>query len=173
MSTGQGHRGYCRICDHPAAQFLNQKYEADPPDAKGKTGFNSAKAREFAATLDLTFDRATWYSHVKHITHPLMSLVKAAQENPIVVPKTNQGVLEAIRDLGMKRAIENPEEVTIDHAIRAADILEGKKLGSETVIAVIARFMAAAKPEEIVGEDIIVGRWRELPVEEGITNGNS
>jgi len=167
VSTGRGHRGYCRICDHPAAQFLNQKYEADPPDAKGKTGFNAAKARAFAATLGLTFDRATWYSHVKHITHPLVTLAQEARNNPVVIPRTNQGVLEMIRDIGIKRAVENPEEVTIDHAIRAADILEGKKLGSETVIAIIARFMASAKPEEIAGEDVIVGRWRELPSEEG------
>ena len=51
--TGKGHRGYCRICDSPAAVFLNKRYADDPPQGK-KGGFNAARAQEFAATLDLT-----------------------------------------------------------------------------------------------------------------------
>lgn len=170
MSSGIGHRGYCRICDHPAAQFLNQKLADAPLDKRGKSTFNAARAAEFALELGLTFSRETWYSHVEHITHPLITHAKAAQSSPAIQPRTNQGVLEMIRDIGMKRALDNPDEVTVDHAIKAATALEAKKLGSDNVIILLAKFMAAQKPEELTGEEVIQGHWRELPAatEEGI-----
>lgn len=162
MSTGVGKPGYCKICDSQAATFLNAKVAADPK------GFNAAKAQEFVAGLGigLTFNRQTWYEHVKHITHPLITHAKAAQESPVIQPKTNQGVLEMIRDIGMKRAIDHPDEVTVDHAIKAAGALEARKLGSDNVIILLAKFMAQQKPEELTGETI-QGKWRELPSEEG------
>ena len=170
MGTGAGHRGYCLVCDHAGAVFLNRRLEESEEDARGRKVFNAARAQEFALELGLTFSRETWYNHVKHITHPLITLAKAAQASPVIQPKSNQGVLEMIRDIGMKRAMENPEEVTVDHAIKAASALESRKLGSDNVIVMLAKFMAVAKPEELTGGEIIVGQWRELPaeVEEGI-----
>jgi len=160
---GQGKPGYCKVCDSKAAEFLNAKVAADPK------GFNAAKAQEFALELvpDLTFTRQTWYEHVKHITHPLITHAKKAQESPAIQPKTNQGVLEMIRDIGMKRAMENPDEVTVDHAIKAATALEAKKLGSDNVIILLAKFMSQQKPEELTTGEVIQGNWRELPAEEG------
>ena len=167
MGSGQGKPGYCKICDHPAGQFLNAKAAADPPDEKKHGGFNAKRAAEFALELGLTFDRGTWYTHVDHITHPLITAAKLAARNPVILPKTNQGVLEAIRDIGMKNAVENPDLVTPDHAIKAAGILEQKKLGAESIQVFIAKFMMAAKPEELESE-VIVGAWREAPAEEGV-----
>jgi hypothetical protein len=167
VGTGVGKPGYCKICDHPAGQFLNDKVKNNPPDRYGKTGFNSKRAQEFALELGLTFDRATWSEHVEHITHPLITHLKQAQANPVILPKTNQGVLEAIRDIGMRNAADNPDLVTPDHAIKAAGILEQKKLGAESIQIFIAKFMQQAKPEELE-TDVIVGAWRELPLlEEG------
>lgn len=148
-----------KICDSVAGQFLNKQVEEDPK------GFSSMKARELGEQLGITFNRQTWYSHLRHITHPLISYQKAALADPVLVPKTNQGVLEAIRDLGMKRAAEHPDEVTVDHAIKAATALENRRLGSDNVIVMIAKWMSTSKPEDLES-DTIEGRWREVPAEE-------
>lgn len=150
MSVGKP--GYCKICDHAAAPFLNKKL-AD----LGDKVFNAAKAQAFAAELDLTFNRQTWYGHVKHVTHPLVTLQKQALANPAVMPKTNTGALEAVRDIAIKRAIDNPEEVTIDHGLKALSILEGRKDKEQPWVVILAKAMTGELPETVPGE------WRELP----------
>lgn len=162
----KGSPGACKICEWEGSAFLNRKYAADTE------GFNAAKAAAFAKTLDpeFTFNRQTWYAHVTHITHPIVSAVKKASQNPIVVPKTNTGVLEAIRDLGIRRAVENPEEVTVDHALRAASELNRKQSGTDNVLIVFAKVLSGE-----VQAEAIVGEWSEAPAlttqEEQIQHG--
>jgi hypothetical protein len=155
--NGQGKPGFCKICVHPAAQFLNGRYERE-----GKA-FNAKVAADFAKTLDpkFTFTRQTWYAHLEHITHPLVTAVEESKRHPVVVPKTNTGVLEAIRDLGIRRAIENPEEVTVDHALKAATELNRKQTSTDEVLIVFAKVLSGEQPAEV-----IVGEWRELPPSE-------
>lgn len=153
MGLGQGKPGFCKICVHPGAQFLNARYERE-----GKA-FNAARAAEFAKQLDPTFSftRATWYAHLEHITHPLVTAADAARSAPVLVPKTNTGVLEAIRDIGIKRAVENPDEVTVDHALKAASELNKKQAGTDNVLIVFAKVLSGEQPAET-----IVGEWSEV-----------
>lgn len=153
--TGQGKPGFCKICVHPAAQFLNARVERD-----GKDVFNAAKASAFAKELDpnLKFARQTWYAHLEHITHPLVTAADGARSKPVIVPKTNVGGLEMIRDIGLTRAAEHPEEVTIDHGLKAMAELNKQQRGTDDVIVVFAKVMSGEiSPDEIVGE------WKELP----------
>lgn len=159
----QGKPGYCKICDHPAAQFLNRKLEQD-----GEKVFNASRARELAQQLGLIFGRDTWGEHKKHITAPLITHQKAALANPVIVPKTNVGVLEAIRDIGMKNVAEHPEEVTVDHALRAASELNKKQGGVDSVLIAFAKVLSGEQPAEV-----IVGSWQEVPaLIEGEPSGN-
>lgn len=159
--AGRGKPGYCKVCDHPAAPFLNKRYADDPE------GFNAAKAAELAAQLDLTFNRQTWYGHVKHITHPLVTRQREAQNSPVVVPKTNAGALEAIRDIGMQRIVENPEfSVDTDQTLKALSILEGRKESTASWMLILAKAMTGELPPEL-----IEGEWREVPSPEEEPNG--
>lgn len=154
MANGQGKPGYCKLCTFAGAQFLNARYERE-----GKDAFNAARALEFAQTLDpsFSFTRSVWYAHTKHITHPLVTAADAARNSPVVVPKTNVGALEMIRDIGMKRAVDNPDEVTVDHAIKAATELNKKQAGTDNVFIAFAKVLSGEQPAEI-----IVGEWREI-----------
>ena len=146
MANGRGKPGFCKICIHPAAQFLNKRYEAEGED------FNAAKAARLAKEIDsdFSFSRQTWYSHLEHITHPLVTAVEDAKKHPVVVPKTNEGVLEAIRDIGMRRAAEHPDEVGVDHALKAASILAQKQPKSDSIVVLLAKVISASPPPEII-----------------------
>lgn len=151
VSNGQGKPGFCKICVHPAAQFLNARVERE-----GKDVFNAARAAELAKELDLTFSRQTWYAHLDHITHPLVTAVEESKKNPVIAPKTTTGALEMIRDLGIKRAIENPEEVTVDHGLKAMAELNKKATSTDSVTIVLAKIMSGE-----VAPEVIVGEWTE------------
>ncbi len=152
--SGKGKPGYCKICDHPAASFINGRREREGE------AFNAKLASEFAQTLDpdFKFTRQTWYAHLEHITHPLVTAHKRALANPTIVPKTTIGGLELIRDLGLQRAAEHPEEVTIDHGLKALTELNRKQATTDEVLVVIAKVLSGQESAEV-----IVGEWRELP----------
>jgi hypothetical protein len=154
VTRGQGKPGFCKICVFPGAQFLNARYERD-----GKDAFNAARALEFAKTLDptFTFTRSTWYEHVKHITHPLVTAADAARNSPVVVPKTTIGGLEMVRDVALARAAEHPEEITIDHGLKAMAELNKKQAGTDNVLIVFAKVLSGEQPAEA-----IVGEWHEV-----------
>jgi hypothetical protein len=149
---GQGKPGFCKICVHPGAQFLNARRQRDGEE------FNAARALAFAKELDpkFTFTRQTWYSHLEHITHPLVTAVEESKKNPVIVPKTNTGVLEAFRDLGMRRALEHPEEVTPELGFKAAAELNKKQSSTDNVMVIFAKVLSGEQPAEFV-----VGEWTE------------
>lgn len=154
MSQGQGKPGFCKICVHPGAQFINARREREGE------AFNARLASDMASSLDpdFKFTRQTWYAHLDHITHPLVTAVEKSKRNPVITPKTTTGVLESIRDMGMQNAIENPETVTVDHALKAATELNRKGQTVDEVVIVMAKVMSGqVRAEEIVGE------WREVP----------
>lgn len=161
MSKGAGKPGFCKICHFSGSRFINARHAREEMNAK--------QALEFAKTLDpdFTFTRQTWYAHLEHITHPLVTAVAEAKKNPIVVPKTNTGVLEAIRDLGIRRAVENPDEVTVDHALKAAAELNKKQSGTDNVLIVFAKVLSGEQSAETV-----VGEWTEITTQEEPSVGN-
>lgn len=163
--TGQGKPGFCKICVHPGAQFLNKKVAQ-----LGRDEFNAAKARSFAIELDpeFKFTRQTWYSHLEHITHPLVTAADAARSKPVVVPKTNIGGLEMIRDIALTRAAEHPEEVTVDHGLKALSELNRQQRGTDDVLIVFAKVISGDQPAEV-----IVGEWHEIPNKEDNPNVTS
>jgi len=149
-----GSIGYCKICDFRFAEILNRKL-AD----EGEKKFTAAAAQRFAAELEpgYSFDRETWRKHKAHITHPLVTLQKQALANPVIVPKTNQGKLEAIADIGIQRALENPETVSVDHALKALGILEQKKDRKENIWVILAKAITGQQAEV---NDYIEGEFR-------------
>lgn len=163
MSAGRGKPGFCKICVHPAAQFLNARVERE-----GKDTFNAARASELAKQIDpdFKFNRQTWYSHLEHITHPLVTAADAARNSPVIVPKTTTGGLEMIRDVGLQNALADPTSITVDHALKAMTELNKKQTGTDNVLVLIAKVMSGEQ-----SADTIVGEWSEVPALEEDPNG--
>jgi hypothetical protein len=154
-AAGYGKPGFCKLCVSPYAAALNKQIEK---------GLNAAECQRWAKELDekFTFNRATFYTHRdEHITHPLIPAAEQARRNPVIVPRTNVGVLEAIRDIGRQRASEHPEEVTVDHALKAATALEQRKGGTDNIIILLAKAMQGAPMP--VEAQIVEGEYREVP----------
>lgn len=151
---GVGKPGFCVICAWPGAQFINRRYANDP------SAFDYGDFKAMAETMDPEWrvpSKPTWYRHKEHITAPLITEVEKARRNPAVVPKTSQGALAMIRDMGMQNAIERPETVTVDHAIKAAAELEKAKGGIRGVVMVLADMLGGAQTPAIDGT------WEEVP----------
>lgn len=149
---GASREGYCKICSSPYAAAVN-KLIVD--------GKNAAEVGRQVSNLGLTFTRHTFYKHKDdHVTHPLITAVKRAQRNPLVVPKSNHGALEMIRELGMRKAVDNPEEVTIDHALKAAQILQASEKKGDNILVVLAKAVMAEPPDDIAG--LIEGEYEEV-----------
>lgn len=160
--TGRGKPGYCKICDSPYADAINKLIAQEKNEAETKRTIQLIDS-------DFTWNRATFYAHKGHVTHPLVTHQKQALAEPAVAPKTTRGVLEAIRDIGMKRAIDNPEEVTVDHALRAASELNRTEKKTDDIRIVLAKIIAGGPTEVIEGE------FEEVPLlgtEEEVPLGN-
>lgn len=138
-------RGQCKLCSSAHRDAINALI------AQGK---NEAQTKRVIREIDpqFTWTRQTFYTHQDHITHPLVTYADEARHSPVVVPKTNIGALEMIRDIGMRRAVEHPSEVTIDHALKAADTLEKKRDVRGSVWVILAKALNHQLPEEIQGE---------------------
>jgi hypothetical protein len=166
MVAGSGTPGFCKICAHPDAHvFIRGAREG------GKTGkgWNSKEAQEAGRVYGLTFSRQTWYAHLDHAKTGEQRLITAAQKVREDGALTVQGIkkssntelLEAIRDIGSQRAINNPEEVTLDHALKAVQIMENRKDKSSDSLNILVQFVTGQPPAVVVE-----GTARRVPMEE-------
>jgi len=150
-----GSPGSCKICQSPYADIFNRMILEGKDQGKIRDTL-----REFAP--EFTWSRPTYYDHKRHITHPIVTAVQAAREYPLVVPQTNRGALEMIRDVGMKRVIDRPDDITPDHALKAIGLMEAsKRRPIESVFILMAKEMTS-RPQD----DVIEGEYRELLEEE-------
>lgn len=139
--------GYCSICRQPKVKVVNEVIAA---------GGSWTAALERANDAGFNFSKATFFKHKAHAESPLITDAEKARSRPIV-PKNNRAVLEAIRDLGMQKALENPESVTVNQALRAASILAEKESRQDHILVVLAKKLQQG------GSDVIEGEYTELP----------
>lgn len=158
--AGWGHRGYCALCNFKDELALNQRI---------KEGWTAPAINTWLKTHydGLTFDRQTIYRHKKeHLGRPedrLVTAVEATKAREAKGPRTttNEQFLEAIRDAGYQRALDHPDEVSIDHAIKATSVLVSQKQNSNNVTIILAKIMTGGS----VPMDVIEGESRELLTE--------
>lgn len=151
--------GYCKICEHPEAhRFIKGAKEG----GKSGKGWNSSEAIEAGEAYGLKFTRLTWYNHVAHLgsaeERVLEASRKAGRSSLVPHKSTNPQFLETIRDIGMARALADPDSVTIDQALKAAAILENKKEKGQDSLAILVQFTVGAPPPVV-----IEGAAREVP----------
>lgn len=151
--SGYGRVGYCKVCAHDGAQFLNAAIVRAENDGKPMT---AKQMLEYMRVLDpdFNYDRHGFYKHKSdHLTSPLVTAVeKTRRESPKILPKSNSEALEMVRDLGMQSAIDNPESIGVDHALRAISEMEKKSNGPEQFWVMLSRVQGGERPEIIVGE---------------------
>ena len=150
-----GKTGFCSLCRHPKVKALNEVIKA---------GGSYSAALDEMAQYDWRFAKATFYTHRDHSTSALVTDAEKARKNP-VVPQSNKAVLEAIRDLGMAKALADPDSVTVNQALRAASILAEKESRTEGVLVILAK--ALQGPPTPATPEIIEGEYREMPLLEG------
>ena len=147
--AGFGKTGFCKLCNFVDARLLNDKIKA---------GWNSRQCQEWLRTqYNVTVNLQTFYTHKnEHLTRPEDRLVTAVQKTRAgnqMLPRvsSNEQYLETIRDIGYKRAIDNPDEVTIDHGLKAASILASRPRGGGDVVILLAKIMTGGdRPYEVI-----------------------
>lgn len=161
-ASGYGRVGFCKVCAHPGAQFINAAIVRADADGKPMTA-NAMIQYMRALDPDFNADRHTMYKHrADHLTSPLVTAVeKTRRESPQILPKNNTEALEMVRDLGMQTVIDNPETVGVDHALRAISEMEKKGRGPQDFWVMLARAQGGERPDQI-----IVGEYKEIETSE-------
>lgn len=146
---GEGKTGFCKLCAWEHAPEL---------DRGVRQGWNAAQAQEWAKKYGYTFNRQTYYAHKPHALTPEQRIVQAAEQKKKAVQirrSSNQTFLEAVRDIGFTKAIEDPDSITIDQALKAASLLEQKeRKGGDVINLLVSVSTGTYNPAsvEIIGE---------------------
>lgn len=143
---GYGQPGYCRICAWEKAGELNRR---------ARQGANAAQVQLWAKQFDFTFNRQTFYKHRdNHLASARDRVVQAASlipEREKISEYTDDEVLLAIRDLGLKSAMDNPDQVNVGHALKAVQLRTAAKQQPINTLVLIARAMTMPL-DEIEGD---------------------
>jgi hypothetical protein len=143
---GFGKPGYCKLCAWEEEPALNKLMKA---------GKNAAECARWAKDkFGFEFNRQTFYNHKGHITAPEDKVVAYAEqkklEKPVIRTATNRDFLQAVRDIGYTRALDNPDEISIDHALKAASILETSKQKQSDITLIFAQVVTGHAPDIVV-----------------------
>ena len=145
--AGYGKAGYCKICDSPFTQQVNLLL------VKKLTYPEIAAALE---PFEFRFNRATLRKHRDHSTDPKTTFVRRAQADPAIREVTNEGFLKAVRDAAAANVVAQPEAVTVDQGIKAAQAMMQDRNQRDALGIVLMKTLTGRSQEVIEGE------WREV-----------
>lgn len=120
---------------------------------------------DWCATRDFKVTRQKLADHKNHITDPKETLVDHARRNPAIKNNvSNDEFLQAIIDIGYQKAIEDPDNINVGHALKAAQVREARKQANTTNVLML--FAAASMGLPTNQPEVIEGAaWKELPME--------
>jgi hypothetical protein len=152
--AGYGKAGYCAICASPnAAEYIKGARSG----GKSGRGWNSAEFNVHAETNGEHWSRQTYYSHRDHSQTAEMRVIQTSQAlkesagGGVAIKKSsNTELLEAIRDIGMAKALRSPDEVSIDHSLKAVSILEGRKDKGSDSLNILVAFITGNPPPVVI-----------------------
>lgn len=158
MGDGKGKPGYCSLCVHPGVKAINRIINE---------GGNAGRVNAYLEqTYDKGVDRRTIYAHREHALSPENKVIQAAEigRKQLTIRKTSTTeFLESLRDIGFSKAIEDPEKVSIEHALKAAQILESRKdRGGDQLNILIAISTGQAPPILIEDGQVVEGEVRDV-----------
>ena len=162
--AGYGKQGYCKLCSIEDPKMQDQ-FDRRTGAKKGKSyEYTPADLNEWLAEkgLGIQASRPTVYEHRKHVMHPKDRLVQAVQKREIdhgSVPAnvTDDEFTQTIIALGQRRALENPDEVTIDQALKATQIRQNRKDKGNAQAVLVNIFTGGPS-----GDPVIEGEVKEV-----------
>jgi hypothetical protein len=157
-NAGAGKPGYCKLCDLEDGTIQNQLDDRVRQKWSPKQ-LNTWLTRQIPGWAGVSEN--TVYKHRPHVQHPqdkLVSAVKRAEQRAVTVaPQSSPDeFLNALVSIGMQKAVENPEDVTIDHALRAASIQKQAKAAPNAGINVLIALMTNNSAPVMDGEYVDV-----------------
>ena len=156
LRSGQGHQGYCKLCSFDDPRFQD---EFD----KRVLDYTSTQTNEWLVSKGLKkVNRQTIYSHREHVRNPQDKLVQAtkrrAMQHGSQAPRTTDDeFLDAVIQFGHANAVANPDNVTIEQALKAVGIKKQANTKGNAHQTLVAIFTGTMTPE-----DIIEGEAQEL-----------
>lgn len=139
--AGYGQGGYCSICDTDIVRDVNRRI---------REGHTMAAIMRWAETKGIVHHKTTWYRHKEHMQSGrdiVVQKAKTVREMDKMTRVTNTDFLEAVRDIGYQNAVENPDTVTLGHALKAVSIMESRKDRGRDFLLVIAQAMTGQLPQ--------------------------
>jgi len=140
---GRGQRGFCKICASSLSNEINNKF---------KKGWTVARIMRWMKEMDFVVARHTMYAHRDHLKDPKTTFVEEARKNPIIKSVTNREFLESIRDVAASKIKDVPDIVTVEHGLKAAQIMLQDKKGMEGITLVLMKVFTNRASEVIEGE---------------------
>lgn len=155
--AGYGKTGYCKICDSPYAHQVNLLLQ------KKLTYPQISAALE---PFEFRFNRGTLRNHKTHSTDPKTTFVRAAQKNPALSEVSNEEYLRQVRNAAAANVAANPEAVTVDQGIKAAQVMMQDRNTRDALGIVLMKTLTGRSDEVIEGE------WREAQPTKELTTNN-
>ena len=135
--------GYCSLCRADFVHQLNKQISA----GAGYTVALREVEKKFPAA---SFSKGTFLRHKDHVTSALITEAEAARQSPVVVPQSNKASLELIRDLGIRKIIEDPSKIGVSQTIRAAQILAESEKKIDKIVVLLAKAVQSDFQSEVI-----------------------
>lgn len=142
--AGESKPGYCMICAWAGVKVLNVLLN---------NGSTIPAALAYARGQGFGCSRRTMASHKPHALTPENAVIQLAEQGrrALTIRKSSTvGFLEALRDIGYSRAIDEPDRVSLDHALKAASILEGRKDRQGDQINILVALTVGRRPSIVI-----------------------
>lgn len=122
-NAGDNHPGYCKLCSFSDPR-LQDEFDKRVLDYTPKqlNEWLSSRIENFKNVSNPTI-----YKHRDHVRHPkdrVVNAIQKRQQNHGNLPQrtSEQQFLDSIIALGHQKALEDPDAVTIEHALKATQI---------------------------------------------------
>lgn len=157
-NAGAGKPGYCKLCDLEDGGVQNQLDDRVRQKWSPKQ-LNTWLTRQIPGWAGVSEN--TVYKHRNHVQHPqdkLVTAVRRAEQRAVTVaPRSSPDeFLDALVSIGMKKAVENPDDVTIDQALKAASIQKQAKAPANAGINILIALMTGNAAPSVEGEYVDV-----------------
>lgn len=157
---GLGRQGYCKLCSFDDPDFQHDF------DVRVNKKWSQAKINEWLAQYELPgISRTTLYNHRQHVANPKDRLVtaitkRAAEQPQLPATVSEDQFLEAVVSQGYRRVAEDPDSVTIDQALKAAQIRANLQKKGQSINVLVGVFGGGASMTQ--EPPVIEGQVREV-----------
>jgi hypothetical protein len=153
--AGYGQSGYCKVCASELKAEINKRL---------KRGETYPAIMAWAKSKGFPISKPTLIKHKQHITDPKTTFVEEARKRPEIKRVTHTEFLQSVVDTAAAKVAESPDEVTLDHGLRAAQALGAQKdRTSDAINVLVLALTGNLRPQISTQDDVIEGDYRVVP----------